>query len=133
MSESRIELNDSVVDIVGKMSDGNPGAINAMIMLESLDLKIDPDSAFKNLSGLISLDSYKIYGSSIYILFNDQCGRNAHKLYVLLRATQMGIFSAKRLKDIAADQMRSDIIKKDEWFNIVEKLNHVLPNLNTNY
>ncbi len=133
MHKERIELTDNGQDMVIKMCDGNPGAITALMGLITADHSIDPQSMLGILGPILSLDSYGIYGSSIYILWNDQCDRNTHKLIVLLRATQMGIFSDEVLKELAADQTRNNIITDIEWTTMVQELNDKLPSLNTNY
>ncbi len=133
MGNERIGLQDSMQDIVLKMAEGNPGAITALMGLITAKGGIDPDQLLGPIGTVLSLDTYGIYGSNIYILWNDQCDRNTHKLIMLLRATQMGIFSDVKLRALAGDQMRSEILHDEEWARIVSELNKNLPNFDTNY
>lgn len=113
--EVRIKLTDTLMDVMMNMSDGNPGAISALADLSHRSEEIDPDSALRAIGGILALDTYGIYGTEIYILWNDQCGKDTRKLLILLRATQMGKFSVSRLKQFAEDQMRSELISEEEW------------------
>ena len=112
---SRIELDDTFMDALVKMSDGNPGALVAMISLMEKTKEIDPQSVLGSMAPIMSFDTHEIYGSSIYIIFNDKCGGDVRKTLLLLRAVQLGKFSAIRLKALAADQSRSVNITDDEW------------------
>lgn len=98
---SRITLQDSVNDMLCKMAEGNPGALTAMINLIEAKEGIDPQSALGPFGPIINLDSWEIYGSSIYVIWADACTRNAHKMIVLLRATQLGIMPVDTLKAIS--------------------------------
>ena len=99
---SRIKLTDTTLDVVTKMSDGNPGAINTMMLILKEAKNIDPQAFMDGLSVLLSLDDMGIYGTEIYILSNDQCNRDIRKLLMLLRATQLGFISRERIKKIAS-------------------------------
>jgi len=112
---SRIELNDTMLDAVVKMADGNPGAIMALTELIKHNEEIDPQAAFGALSPVMMLDTYEIYGSSIYVLFSDKCDRDVRKFIMLIRATQLGIFPFTKLKEMAADQLREMNLTDDEW------------------
>lgn len=133
MNKERIKLEDTTQDIIVKMSDGNPGAINAMVKLLTLPSTIDPKCAWGPIGPFISLDTNGIYGADIYILYNTHCNQNAHKLAVLLRASQLGIFPSSKLKKLAGDQCMNEEITQEEWGSIVEELNKQLPSLNTNF
>lgn len=119
---SKIELEDTLPDIVVKMSEGNPGAISALLDISSKAVGIDPDSALGALGPAMTLYNYEIYGSDIYIIYNDKCDRNARKMLILLRATQLGIFPVSRLKQLSKDQMREKNIDPDEWDDIESKV-----------
>ena len=54
MSE-RIQLTDSVMDIVIKMSDGNPGAVTVCMSLLTEAAKIDPDHFIPGIGQILSL------------------------------------------------------------------------------
>ena len=87
---TKLDLNDSVEDIMIKMSEGNPGAISVCMMLYTKGGAIDPDALFGGLGGVLSLDSLGIYGSKIWMLFKDVCKQDLVKTSAMLRAWQLG-------------------------------------------
>lgn len=119
---SRIKLTDSFMDMVVKMAEGNPGAVDCLLTMSAKTPKIDPQSAFGAFSTAMSLDTHEIYGSDIYILYNDKCGRDARKMCLLLRAVQLGIIPESKLKDMASDQMREINLSGGEWADIDSKV-----------
>jgi hypothetical protein len=84
---ARAVLTDSAQDLIIKMSDGNPGAITVLTKLLFIPSGIGPLLA-------LWLDEWKIYGSSIWILYKDWCSEN---LDTMVEAIQNG--SAKALKE----------------------------------
>lgn len=119
---SMIELNDTIVDVVSKMSEGNPGAITAMMVMVSKTEAIDPQDAMGNFGPLAMLDSWEIYGSDIYVLYNDKCDRDVRKMLMLMRATQLGYFSHFKLKEMASDQMRQINLTEEEFDKLDDKV-----------
>jgi len=87
---TKLDLNDSIEDIMIKMSEGNPGAISVCMMLYTKGGAIDPDALFGGLGGVLSLDSLGIYGSKIWMLFKDVCKQDLVKTSAMLRAWQLG-------------------------------------------
>jgi len=123
--KERIELTDTLPDILMKMSEGNPGAVNTMMAMITEGKRIDPDSALGEFSGLLSLDSIGIYGSDIYILWNDICKNDIGKTLAMLRAVQLGFFNGEILKDACHRQDRSgvELVPVDELYaKVKEKL-----------
>lgn len=119
--ETRIELTDSLMDVMVKMAEGNPGAITALCELGTASPKVDPQSAFASMGPVgvaLSFDTHGIYGSSIYIVWSDKCGRDARKTLMLLRAVQLGILPESKLQAMAADQMRQVDLTPEEWADI---------------
>lgn len=103
---TRLSLDINGMDAVIAMSDGNPGAVNAIIALTHPDVRgVDLDSALGPWGPVFQLDTHEIYGPSIYILWNDVCGRDAHTMLVLLRATQLGLFPVEQLKMLASESV----------------------------
>ena len=128
MKCQKIELSESIQDVMVKMSNGNPGAIPAIIDLYKNGIEIDPDSMLRELGPILYLDSNEIYGSDIYILWNDKCDRDVRRFIMLLRACKLGIFSNQKLKQLSLDQMRKVNITEEEWKDIEEKVLEQLPN-----
>lgn len=66
---ARITLNDSIQDIVIKMSEGNPGCVQYLFELFS-------DNPIKAFEYCLRYDTAELYGSRLYQFWNDCCGRN---------------------------------------------------------
>lgn len=71
----RIKLTDSPMEVMTKMSEGNPGALQTLFLL------------FSEADGLpyvLALDAIGIYGSRLYMLWNDCCNRDIGKVKKIL-------------------------------------------------
>lgn len=112
---SRIQLQDTGMDAMIKMSEGNPGAINALMDISVQAASIDPQDAFGAMGVILSLDTHQIYGTDIYVLYSDKCQRNVRKVLVLLRAVQLGIMPESKLQSLAGDQSRQVELTDDEF------------------
>ncbi len=130
MGTERIQLTDTTMSVLVKMSDGNPGAATVLMEILSKGDKIDPDSALGGLGAILSLDSHGIYGTDIYVLNNDICDRSLPKTLAVLRAVQLGLFSGTKLKDACHRQDRSgkQLVPVDELY---QKVKEELPNFDT--
>lgn len=114
----KIELTDTTMTVVAKMSEGNPGAMVALMEVLAKHDAIDPQAAMGGLGAILFLDTLEIYGTCIYVLFNDQCGGDVRKLLMLMRSCQLGFFPQDRLKEMAHDQCRTDVLTEEEWITI---------------
>lgn len=123
---SKITLNDSIQDMMIKMSDGNPGAVGALMSLLT-DSTTDPDSALGGIGKIMSLDEYGIYGTDVYVFFNDICERDVKKMIGVMRAVQLGLLERETLKDACSRQDRSgcEIVPVSE---LLDKVRKELPN-----
>lgn len=121
---SRIELTDTTISAIFKMSEGNPGAANVCMELLTKGEAIDPDNAFGGMGSILLMDTFEIYASKIWQLYKDICGQKIPTLIVLLRATQMGFIFQEELKSII-EAGRIDAEKLDE---LVKKVRAELPN-----
>jgi hypothetical protein len=88
------------MDILVKMSDGNPGAMGCISEILINAANIDPDNFAGPFGPLLSLDMYNIYGTDLYKFYNDCCHKNLVMVIAVLRATQLGKYSVKELKDM---------------------------------
>lgn len=122
MNRARIELTDNPQQVLIKMSDGNPGALTAMLEIMKEGDAIDPQAFAGGLGAIMILDTWEIYGSSIYVLFNDKCDHDVRKMLMLMRATQLGHFSQVRLQQMAADQGREINLSDEEWADLDAKV-----------
>lgn len=129
--KERITLEDTLESALTKMSEGNPGALNTLMEIFTKNPKIDPNDFMQGLGPILSLDSFGIYGTDIYILHNDICERDIVKTLAVLRAVQLGFFKREILKDACHRQDRSgkSIVPVEELY---AKVKERLPNFNKN-
>lgn len=99
---ARISLADDGLQIIMKMSDGNPGGAMVLVALmteqEVKVSEIDPDNVFGAIGVVLFLDTLEIYGSNIWVLYKDICGKNYVTMIGLLRAIQLGFMNVSILK-----------------------------------
>lgn len=130
-TNTRIELTDTMMSATMKMVDGNPGAITALMSMMNEAETIDPQNFAGSLSPLLDLDSHGIYGTDIYVLWSDICGKDNAKTLAVLRAVQLGFFNEQTLKEACSKQDYSgrDMIPVDELYekvyNRLEQFNRV--------
>lgn len=86
----RIRLEDTLLDIFSKMSEGNPGAMTVMAQILQHGNEIDP-AGFEPVMKILMLDTWGIYGSDIWVLYKNICGQNIANLITLIRAAQLGM------------------------------------------
>jgi hypothetical protein len=94
----RIGLNTTLLQASMLVSEGNPGAMTALMALIKESPKIDPQSIWKEWGPFMSFDSYAIYGSEIHVLYKYICEFNCLKVLTLLRAVQLGLLPCAALK-----------------------------------
>lgn len=117
--KERIEINDSVTDILVKLSEGNPGALRAMMEMVKEAPLIDPDSAWGAFGPLIALDGLGLYGPAIWMLYKDACGHSVLKAETLFRAHQLGI--------ISGDTVRNAHVNKPDFDALLARVQERLP------
>ena len=122
MSDTIIEGTDSVSSILSKMSKGNLGATKVLNDIIK-NPNIDPDNVMGGLGAILSLDTHGIYGTDIYVLYNDICDRKLPKMLAVVRACQLGFLRTSVLKDACGRQDRSGkhLIPVEELYNKVKK------------
>ncbi len=87
---SRIGLHMNMAEVVSVMSDGNQGAIAAMMSIMRDDPKIDPQAMMTGLGPILMMDTLEIYGSRIWMFYKDVCGEETTNVVAALRAYQLG-------------------------------------------
>jgi len=107
---SKIEPNDSLHDVLFKISEGNPGALNVCIKILTDGEKIDPDNTMGGLGVLLSLDTLGLYGSKIWMLYKDVCDCELSAMLAVLRAWQLG-FATK-------DQIHRAVDNRGDGLNV---------------
>jgi len=118
-----ITLADNTVTAITKMSDGNPGAISAMVELLKHGERIDPQGIMGGIGFILDLDREGIYGTDIYVFWNDICEQEVVKMIAVLRAVQLGFFSGRTLANACHRQDRSgkSMIPVDELYEKVKE------------
>lgn len=92
------------VELITKMSDGNPGAATVLMEMVSKGRFVDPQSLHLGFGGVFTLDTLGIYGTDIYVLWSDICGKQLNKTLAVLRAHQLGLFDGDTIKDACSRQ-----------------------------
>lgn len=121
MPNERIQLSDTILTIIAKMSEGNPGAVTVMAELYKTGPLTDPDAFVGELAALLSLDSLNIYGSRIWMLYKDVCKQNILHMHAVLRAHQLGIITKTNLELAIKGEQKLDLK------NILESVQKQLP------
>ncbi len=104
----RVGLTDSVMDMMLKLSDGNPGAVRVLMEMMEQSEAIDPDSIMQGPLSVLSLDTHSIYGERIWMFYKDVCGESILNLLGVMRAVQLGI-STDAAMDHAIDNRGAGI------------------------
>lgn len=71
---SKIKEEMTVKDVLVEMSEGNPGALT--FLMEEINLQDEK----RFIADIIFFDTYEIYGSKLYMFWNDACGRDLNKV-----------------------------------------------------
>jgi len=84
--------------------------------------EIDPDNIMGGLGYLLDLDTLGIYGTDIYVLWSDICGKNVAKMVTVLRGYQLGYISGTVVVDASHRQDYSGrgMINIEEIYNKVK-------------
>ncbi|CAG9924444.1 hypothetical protein ACMSE1_01990 [Bacteroides thetaiotaomicron] len=94
---SKITMIDNAESALAKICEGNPGAINACCCIIKEGAKVYP--YVDGWEYIILLDKLEIYGSDIYVLWNDICQRGTRKMIAALRIAKIDPAKADVLKD----------------------------------
>jgi len=119
---SKIQLTDTPKTIAVKMCDGNPGALHVIMECFTKGAEIDPDGAFGGLSAVMSMDTLKLYGPSIWMLYKDVCGQDIHDMIAVLRAWKLGFLPELKLRQAIDGRCQIDVAV------LVAKVEKELPN-----
>lgn len=120
-SMERITLSDSISSAISKMAEGNIGAVNACISLIEEGERTDPQNMMGGFDCILDLDREGIYGTDIYVFWNDICNQDTSKMMAVLRAVQLGFFSGRVLADACHRQDYSgrSMIPVEELYKMV--------------
>lgn len=93
MNQTATMENNSFHDLLYKISKGNPGALTAL-------MEIAKKTAFESTLLLKQFIELKIYGSELYMLWNDSCDRDTDKLISLLKEYRVGNISGFYIQNL---------------------------------
>ena len=96
---TRVQLEMNIGEIILVMSDGIPGAIIVMANCIAKSDSIDPQNMLGGLGIILDLDTLKIYGSDIWILYSRYCWEDLTKFMAVLRAWQLGFLTDQQVRD----------------------------------
>lgn len=91
VQDMRLKVDDTLHDIVVKMSDGNPGCVSFLLNF----IKESYDGAFK----ILAFDKMELYGENLYKLWNDCCNREIDEVNKVLDAWYKGKISTQEIID----------------------------------
>ena len=86
----KLTEEDSMKDVAMKMSEGNPGALQVVMKLLS-----NPG----DLMYILACDKIGLYGSRLYMLWNDCCDRDIEAFKSVLRGWTSGKYSTDEILD----------------------------------
>lgn len=95
---SRLKLEDSTMDVIVKMAEGNPGAVGCIMNI------LTKEDWYAGVPGgivMMHLDDLGIYGSHLYVLVNDCCNQDLDELDKVLRNYQYGMITKKDIQERA--------------------------------
>ena len=80
-----------------KMCDGNPGALRVLCECLKDGATIDPDGFAGGLGAVLGMDTLKVYGPRIWMLYKDVCDHDLRVMIAVLRAWQLGFLTEAAL------------------------------------
>lgn len=128
--KNKLELTDTMEDVLFKMSEGNPGALTVCLQIIKDGGQIDPDDAMGGIGKLLSLDAMGLHGSKIWMLYKDVCKQDLPKMLALLRGRQLGFVNEAKIlhavenygDGINVDDICDQVVKRLPRFKLA--MNH---------
>ncbi len=118
----KLTLDDTIIDIVSKISAGNPGCLATLVRLVKEHDEIDPEAMLGAVGMMMTFDDMEIYGTDIYILLGDKCGGDMRRFIMMMRAIQLGFLSQSKVIEMAKDQMRKINLTEEEFIALDDKV-----------
>jgi len=122
---SRVKLEDTIFDVMFKMSGGIPGSLAVMSDMMRETKFIDPENILGGFGPIIFMDELGIYESRIWMLYKDVCKENLSHTIAMLRAVQLGFVDQPTLNH-AIDNYGHGVDVGD----MVWKVQNYLPSFN---
>lgn len=106
---AKLQLFDSLHDVIFKMSEGNPGALSCIMGLKEQMKETDWVQA------LLALDMVECYGSHLYMIWNDSCDRDFDKFKQIITAIKKQQITKEiieeRVKNVGRAKSFDDILE----------------------
>lgn len=123
---SKLQLTDSTIEILDKMSEGNPGAIS---ILTTLLFKETTEELVDSVMHIIlPLDTLGVYGSKLYMLWTDACDKNTDKVKKVIELWRTGKLTKEEIHENLNqgyakpfDQVEEFFKKKDDDLERIEE------------
>ena len=111
---SKLELSDSFDKIMIKLSEGNPGALNVLFEI----MKENNNDLLKSIPIFIMIDSMELYGSYLYMLWNDCCNKDIHKTIKVIDLYKRGEIGQptlnERIRNVGRGKSFDDLLKESD-------------------
>lgn len=105
----KINLNDTAEDVIVKLSEGNPGALTTLVELVN-----SYKDFFEVVPDYLTIDTMGLYGSQLYMLWNDCCNRNIEKVKQIIKLYREGKITSRdideRVKNVGYGKSFDDLI-----------------------
>lgn len=109
---SKLELKDNLQDIISKLSEGNPGAMTTLFEI----MKYKNNDPIEYFGIFMLIDTMELYGSHLYMLWNDCCNRNIQTTVDVIKAFQCGKITNndinERIKNVGYGKSFDDLLRK---------------------
>ena len=123
---SKIQLTDSTIEILDKMSEGNPGAISILTTLLFKETTHEMVDSVMHI--ILPLDTLGIYGSKLYMLWTDACDKNTDKVKKVIELWRIGKLTKEEIHENLNqgyakpfDQVEEFFKKKDDDLERIEE------------
>lgn len=123
---SKLQLTDSTMEILDKMSEGNPGALS---ILTTLLFKETTEELVDSVMHIIlPLDTLGVYGSKLYMLWTDACDKNEDKVKKVIELWRISKLTKEEIHENLNqgyakpfDQVEEFFKKKDDDLERIEE------------
>lgn len=107
---TKLLLTDNFNDIVLKMSEGNLGAMTTIFEI----FKAKNNDVIDVIPMFLTLDVMELYGSHLYMLWNDCCNRDVEKVIKVIEAYRSGMINNthiyERIKNVGYGKSFDDLL-----------------------
>jgi hypothetical protein len=103
------ELNLTVQEVLAVMASGNACALNVLIDVLNQAVGIDKQNMMGGMGIILFLDTCRIYGPRIWLLYKDVCNESINTLLAVLRAHQLGFLSRHDLNSAIDGELTIDV------------------------